>query len=329
MSIRTHAQRINNFNASAAPSNPIDFRDDFVNSTAVYAANTDETVSQIMQRLDQLQSKIGTNEAAASPAAPRAVAASSTAGRTAATTTDLHARVATLESIHEDTLRSLGAKLDGVERKLNEQREVESLMGQISSKFSRIESQLGANKESEELLGQISSKFSRVESQLAAAKESEGLMNKVASKFSAVESRLQSAMQMGDRVAQLESRMEAHSELHSRINRLESRLGSHSELHSRVNKLEASMAPDPEQERLIARISAKLDSLERARGGEGEAARNLGAQSYRPTARSGDRDDAQFLGASADDREGRISYLQSRIEKLKELRSRYEAEEAA
>jgi hypothetical protein len=191
-----------------------------------------------------------------------------------------------------------------VERKLNEQREVESLMGQISSKFSRIETQLGA------------------------AKESEGLMNKVASKFSAVETRLQSAMQMGDRVAQLESRLEAHSDLHSRMSRLESRLGSHAELHSRVNRIEASMAPDPEQERLITRISAKLDSLERARGGEGEA-HTLGAQSYRPTARSGEREDAQFLGASADDREGRISYLQSRIEKLKELRSRYEAEEAA
>jgi uncharacterized phage infection (PIP) family protein YhgE len=304
MSIRSHAQRINTFNASAAPSNPIDFRDDFVNSTAVYAANTDETVSQIMQRLDQLQSKIGANEAAAAtPAAPRAAATSSSAAARTPST-DLHARVATLESVHEDTLRSLGVKLDGVERKLNEQREVESLMGQISSKFSRIETQLGA------------------------AKESEGLMTKVASKFSAVETRLQSAMQMGDRVAQLESRLEAHSDLHSRMSRLESRLGSHAELHSRVNRLEASMAPDPEQERLITRISAKLDSLERARGGEGEA-HNLGAQSYRPTARSGEREDAQFLGASADDREGRINYLQSRIEKLKELRSRYEAEEAA
>jgi hypothetical protein len=149
-------------------------------------------------------------------------------------------------------------------------------------------------------------------------------MTKVASKFSAVESRLQSALQMGDRMSQLESRLEAHSELHSRMNRLESRLGTHSELHSRVNRLEASMAPDPEQERLISRISAKLDGLERARGGEG--GRSLGSQSIRPTARSSDRDDA-FLGATADDREGRIGYLQGRIEKLKELRTRYEAEE--
>ena len=272
MSVRSHAQRLNQFNASASPSNPIDFREDFVNSTAVYAANTDETVSQIMQRLDQLQSKIGANEAAAAasstPAAPRARAAAPT---------DLHARVSVLESVHEDTLRSLGSKLDVVERKLNDQREAETLMGQISSKFSRIESQLGA------------------------AKESEGLMAKVVSKFSAVESRLQSAMQLGDRVAQLESRLE-----------------SHSALHSRVNRLEASMAPDPEQERLISRISAKLDTLERARPS---------TDGFRPTARR-DGDDDGFLGAEAHhDREERISYLQSRIEKLKALRSRYEAEE--
>ena len=271
MSIRSHTNRINSFTAAAAPSHPIDFRDDFVNSAAVYAASTDETVSQIMQRLDQLQSKIGANEAAAAasstPAAPRARAAP----------TDLHARVSVLESVHEDTLRSLGSKLDVVERKLNDQREAESLMGQISSKFSRIESQLGA------------------------AKESEGLMAKVASKFSAVESRLQSAMQLGDRVAQLESRLE-----------------SHSALHSRVNRLEASMAPDPEQERLISRISAKLDTLERARPS---------TDGFRPTARR-DGDDDGFLGAEAHhDREERISYLQSRIEKLKALRSRYEEEE--
>jgi uncharacterized phage infection (PIP) family protein YhgE len=254
MSIRSHTNRINSFTASA-PSHPIDFRDDFVNSAAVYAASTDETVSQIMQRLDQLQSKIATNEQQPAAATPRP----------ARTGADINSRVATLESIHEDTLQRLGAKLDVVERKLSEHREMESLMGQISSKFSQIESQLSANK------------------------DSEGLINKVATKFSAVESRLQSATQLSDRVAQLESR-----------------LGSHSDLHARISRLESSLAPDPEQERLISRISAKLDRLER------------GAQPDEPAAAVG-------LGASAD-REDRINYLQTRIEKLKELRSRYESE---
>jgi uncharacterized phage infection (PIP) family protein YhgE len=261
MSIRSHTNRINSFAASAAPSHPIDFRDDFVNSAAVYAANTDETVSQIMQRLDQLQSKIASGEPQAAAPVPAARAARPPSSG------DLTARVATLESIHEDTLARLGAKLDVVERKLNEQREVESLMGQISAKFSRIESQLNA------------------------AKESEGLMNKVATKFSAVESRLQSATQLSDRVA-----------------RLESRLGSHADLHARVTKLESGLAPDPEQERLIARIGAKLDKLERS---------NAAPQ-----------DDHLGAAASVDDREDRIQYLQNRIEKLKELRSRYEAEGA-
>lgn len=294
MSIRSHAQRINSFNASATPSNPIDFREDFVNSTAVYAANTDETVSQIMQRLDQLQSKIGANEQQAA-AAPVAARASPAARSTAATGGDIHARVSNLESIHEDTLRALGSKLDVVERKLNDQREVESLMGQISSKFTRIESQLNA------------------------AKESEGLMSQVANKFSAVESRLQSATQLSDRVAQLESRLESHADLHSRMTRLESRIGSHTDLHTRINRLESSMAPDPEQERLISRISAKLDSLERARP--------LAA----PMVDDHHHQSDAFLGAQVEtnhEREERINYLQNRIEKLKELRSRYEMEEA-
>ena len=268
MSIRSHTNRINSFTASAAPSHPIDFRDDFVNSAAVYAANTDETVSQIMQRLDQLQSKIASGESqqAAAPVPAARAARPPSSG-------DITARVATLESIHEDTLARLGAKLDVVERKLNEQREVESLMGQISAKFSRIESQLNASK------------------------ESEGLMNKVATKFSAVESRLQSATQLSDRVA-----------------RIESRLGSHADLHTRVTKLESGLAPDPEQERLIARIGAKLDKLERSNTAVPQ-----------PVDRREDQHAALGV-ASVDDREDRINYLQNRIEKLKELRGRYEAE---
>ena len=46
-----------------------------------------------------------------------------------------------------------------------------------------------------------------------------------------------------------------------RVSRVESRLPS-SDLHSRVSKLESSMAPDPEQERILSRINAKLDQLE-------------------------------------------------------------------
>ena len=269
MSIRSHTNRANHFSSASAPSNAIDFRDDFVNSTAVYAASTDETVSQIMQRLDQLHSKIANGEQTTTPQAkPARVAA----------TGDLNSRVSTLESIHEDTLHRMGTKLDVVERKLGEHREMESLMGQISSKFSKIESQLSASK------------------------ESEGLINKVADKFSLVESRLQSASQLSDRVEHLESRMGLHSDLHSRIAKLESRLDPRSDLHSRITKLESNMEPNPEQERLISRITAKLDKLER-----------------QPSEKEG-----AFLGAEHNDR---IDYLQNRIEKLKELRTRYENEE--
>ena len=125
-------------------------------------------------------------------------------------------------------------------------------------------------------------------------------MNKVATKFSAVESRLQSATQLSDRVA-----------------RIESRLGSHADLHTRVTKLESGLAPDPEQERLIARIGAKLDKLERSNS----------TAVPQPVDRREDQHAALGV-ASVDDREDRINYLQNRIEKLKELRSRYEAEGA-
>jgi hypothetical protein len=274
MSIRSHSgSHSSSLSAGLRPSSAIDFKDEFVNSTAVFAASHDETVSHILQRLDQLQSKIS-NEPVAAPAKPRAV------------TGDIHSRVATLESIHEDTLQRLGSKLELVERKLSDNREAEALMGKIASKFTAIESQLNANK------------------------ESEALMDKIASKFSQVEARLQSATQLEDRVAQLESR------LLDRVARVESRLTSGndpwtSDLHSRLSKLEAASVPDPEQERILSRINVKLDQLER-----GKTAK-LGASFEEPK---------EFLGA---EREQRIEYLQNRIEKLKDLRRKYELEEAA
>lgn len=286
MSIRSHSSS----NALAnqrlsAPSSAIDFKDEFVNSTAVFAASHDETVSHILQRLDQLQSKISSNSTTEpAPAAPLR----SDKPR------DLHSRVSTLESIHEDTLQRLGAKLDTVERKLSDNKEAEMLMGKIASKFSAIESQLSANKDAEALMG------------------------KIASKFSQVEARLQSATQLEDRVTQLESR------LLDRVARVESRLTSGndpwtSDLHSRLAKLEAAAAPDPEQERILARINAKLDQLER-----GKIA-NASVDGRKSMAASFDEGRRDFLGA---EREERIEYLQNRIEKLKDLRRKYELEEA-
>ena len=198
MSVRSHASKPIQ---SSAPNCTIDFKSDFVNSTAVFAASHDETVTHILSRLDQLQSKISTQpEPTAAPVA-RAVRPP---------TTDLHARIAALEDIHENALHKLGSKLDGVERKLSDTKEAETLMGRIASKFSNIESQL------------------------ASAKESEALMSNIASKFSMVENKLQSATQLSDRVVRLEG-------LQSRITKLESHLKPDPEQEKILSRINSKM----------------------------------------------------------------------------------------
>ena len=218
--------------AAGAPSSTIDFKNDFTNTAL--AASQEETVNHIMSRLDQLQSKISTQAEAAPPAAqPSSVRSVRTAP-----SGDLHARLAALESVHEDSLKRLGTKLDTLETQLSVNKESEVLMNRIFTKFGAIESQLNANKGSEILIGQIATKFGAIESQLNANKGSETLIGQIATKFAEVESRLKSAMQLHDRVAELETKFKAHG------------------------RSEA----DPEQQRLIASINSKLDILEKQRG---------------------------------------------------------------
>ena len=244
MSVRSHASKPNQ---SSAPTSTIDFKTDFVNSTAVFAASHDETVSHILSRLDLLQSKISTQPEQTATPTPRAARLPPN---------DLHARLTALEDIHENALAKMGSKLDGVERKLSDTKEAEHLMGRIASKFSNIESQLAANK------------------------ESEALISKIASKFSLVENKLQSATQLSDRVTRLES------------------------LQSRITKLESQMKPDPEQEKILSRINSKMDQLESRQGSVSKT--------------------VDFVGSERDER---INYLQDRIGKLRELKSKYELED--
>jgi len=287
---------------SAAPSEAIEFKNDFVNSTAALAASHDETVSHILQRLDQLQSKISNQPEAAAQQpvqlAARPIAQQKPAGG------DLHARLQTLENIHEGSLRTLNSKLDGLERQLSNNKEAEVLMGRIASKFSAIESQLGANK------------------------EADALMNKIATKFTQVEARLQSATQLGDRISQLESRFQTQSKLQDRIQALESQLKT--AVQPKLYELESRLEPSPEHDRILARINSKLEILEQ--NARSKKSVSLGAtfdDGPRRVAETGpdsrSEDDAAFTGSNAD-REERIKFLQSRIEKLRELRSRYEVQ---
>lgn len=292
-----------------APSSTIDFRDEFVTSStnAALAASQEETVSHILQRLDQLQSTI-TNAPEITPAPARTVARKAEG--------DLNSRLSALENINEDHLRRLGSKLDGLERQFSNNKEAEALMGRIATKFTVIESQLNANK------------------------DADGLMSKIATKFSQVESKLQSATQLHDRVSELESKAQLHSRLHDRISTLESRVKP--DIHSRITQLEARLEPDPEQERLLSRINSKLEAIEQsarkqksvslASEFDNGRSRTLGSEfdNGRSRARSSDARESlssdNALGSNAE-RDDRINFLQTRIEKLKELRSRYEIDE--
>lgn len=278
MSIRaTPRTATSNTSASSMPQTPINFKDEFIHSTAALAASHDETVSHILSRLDNLQATISTqpesnNNNASGYTDPR----SSTPIQSRSSNINIsgdqsvHARLSSLESIHEDALHRLSSKLDQVER------------------------------------------------QLSVNKESEGLMTQIAARLHQVEPKLQSHANLSDRVVSLESRLK-----------------SHADIHDRICTLESNARPDPEQERILMRINSKLDILEeQQRNGRksiGLSSQYDSERRYEPTSLSSSFDNRRSIDSGehmhldADmDKQERAKYLQSRIEKLKELRNRYE-----
>jgi len=284
MSIRSNPRTVApTATTDSAPRAPINFKDEFVNSTAALAASHEETVCHILSRLDQLQAKIqtqpeaGADNTLSNNSAPPRAAQRAASHVNVPTDQSVHARLASLESIHENALHLLTSKLDQVER------------------------------------------------QLSINKESESLMTQIASRLQQVEPRLQSHANMGDRVASLESRLKTQSDL-----------------HDRMNTLEVSARPDPEQERILARINAKLDIYDdQLRNRDNRRGSSALESRYEPerrqaepsqqassfnSRRSLDQGLSHRPNMEADmDKQERAKYLQGRIEKLKELRSRYEA----
>lgn len=273
MSIRANPR--NATPIAASPQTPISFKDEFIHSTAALAASHDETVSHILSRLDQLQDKIQTQpENAANLSAQRsATAATGTQATRTAVPTDnsVHARLASLESMHQDTLHQVYSKLGAVER------------------------QLQVNQESQTLITQIASRLQQVEP------------------------KLQSQASLGDRLSRIEASLQSHV---GRVNSLESRA--------------ASDTSGPDQERILSRINAKLDVLEeQQRNARLSAARTpaveprAAASSYREPSsvrRSIDTGSERVAQLDAEmDKQERAKFLQARIEKLKELRNKYES----
>ena len=138
-------------------------------------------------------------------------------------------------------------------------------------------------------------------------------MHQIASKFTLIESRLSSQSALNDRVAKLESRLSNHSDLHTRLTHLESKLPNHNAVSDRIARLESQLQPDPEHERLITRINAKLDMVEKA-------------QKLKNSASISTPKSSSFLGASASD-DSEMHFLQDRIDRLTALRARYAKEE--
>jgi hypothetical protein len=257
--------------ALATPATPIQFRDDFLSSSAALAANNEESVRSILSRLDTLQSKVTSadEEAVTKPrSSTTTLAAKSSKLSTPLETnpSNLHSRLSNLETIHQDHLTRLGAQLNAVENQLIKNSGDNATIHEISAKFGQIETHIRNQGDSHERLNKLETQFASLRSSAARSSNS--------------------------------------TELHSRIRSLE----------SEVAELRTSTEPHPEQESLLRRINSRLDEIETKRSGSSKF--NLGSRS------SNEISSAPAPRASSNT--DRQRYLAARIDKLKELRSRYE-----
>ena len=275
--------------STLASKDPIDFKPEFANSAAL-AASHDESVSSILQRLDQLQAKINNqSDDNTTRAAPLRSGDDS-----------IHSRLQYLEKIHEDSLHSLSSKLALVEQRFRDNAQSEELMSQIVSKFSTLESKIKGHAEVDSRLNEIASRFQRIESKIRGQVEVDSKMEDIASKFQRIESKLRGQMDV-------DSKMD---EIASRFQRIESKIQNAMRTEDRISKLEAHLTPDPEQERILARINSKLDMIEQNRRSAPESHRSA------PT----------MIESRHESEADRIKYLEARIEKLKLMREKYSAE---
>ena len=146
---------------------PIEFKHDFAKSVAAAAPppTQDETVRNILSRLDSLQSKVIGNEELKStdPSKP----------------TDLHARVTQLESIHRDHLERLGAQFNSVEDQLQRNNTDNAVIEQISSKFNKIESHIRSQSQLHDRIRSLESEVSSLRRAAEPHPDQERMLNKI------------------------------------------------------------------------------------------------------------------------------------------------------
>ena len=193
MSIRSNSRP--NGQASSGASTAIDFKDEFSNSTAALAASHDETVSHILSRLDQLQSKISSSET------PTPAASSTPPARTSRPDSDLHTRLQALENLHDSVLSKLSTKLDKLERQFSDNKEAERLMGQIASKFSTLETKLQA-------ASKLSDRVATLETRVSSHSSKYSGMTDLHSRVSKLETQLKPDPEQEEILARINSKLD-------------------------------------------------------------------------------------------------------------------------
>jgi len=193
MSIRSNSRP--NGQASSGASTAIDFKDEFSNSTAALAASHDETVSHILSRLDQLQSKISSSET------PTPAASSTPPARTSRPDSDLHSRLQALENLHDGVLSKLSTKLDKLERQFSDNKEAERLMGQIASKFSTLETKLQA-------ASKLSDRVATLETRVSSHSSKHSGMTDLHSRVSKLETQLKPDPEQEEILARINSKLD-------------------------------------------------------------------------------------------------------------------------
>ena len=242
---------------------------------------------------------------------------------------------AALAASHDETVSHILSRLDQLQAKIETQPEQKNTgSSTVRSVSSSAQRGTGANvptdtsvharlatleNVNENVLSRLSSKLDSFESQLRVNRDSEALMTQIATRLQQVEPKLQSHANLGDRLSRIESQLQTH-------------VGRVSTLEARTDR------PDPNQERILARINAKLDVLEeQQRHGKTLGAAAATRRSDPPAARTSVESSRRSLDAGREgrqpiesemDREERALYLQTRIQKLKELRGKYENADA-
>ena len=229
---------------------------------------------------------------------------------------------AALAASHDETVRSILSRLDSLQSKVAGTDEVRSVSSKPPTAPTTLQSSKPALTTSpstassadlharvsklenvhQDHLERLSTQLNAVESSLMDKQSEHSTINEIAAKFDTIENHVRNApdARVINEIAAKFDRIESHvrntAQLQDRIRGLESEVAS----------LRAATTPHPEQEHLLKKINSRLDDWERNK-------QSLGARATNESPMS-----------AGSDHVDRAEYLVARIDKLKELRSKYE-----